>query len=203
MVNPWWLEAAVFLWQRQPEQKFPVNVLKRCKIVFSGVFPSNFRAGSHRLWKMAKQFGATCSKEFVRSVTHVVSADFTTVESYRALNENKFLVNQRWLEDTNILWRRQPEKMFPVNILKGCKIVLSGFILTNNEIDVLWNMAEQLGAKCFTSFCASVTHVVSENPTAKVVGWARKRKAFLVRPRWIEDAKSSWIKQPEEDYLVP
>ncbi|KAK6125230.1 hypothetical protein DH2020_041030 [Rehmannia glutinosa] len=37
------------------------EVLKDCKVVFSRVFPTNFPAEHHTLWKMAEQLGATCS----------------------------------------------------------------------------------------------------------------------------------------------
>ncbi|KAK6163491.1 hypothetical protein DH2020_000355 [Rehmannia glutinosa] len=49
------------------------EVLKDCKVVFSRVFPTNFPAEQHTLWKMAEQLGATCSIELDTSVMHVVS----------------------------------------------------------------------------------------------------------------------------------
>ncbi|KAK6151455.1 hypothetical protein DH2020_014090 [Rehmannia glutinosa] len=57
------------------------EVLKDCKVVFSRVFPTNFPAEQHTLWKMAEQLGATCSTEIDPSVTHVVSTDAGTHKS--------------------------------------------------------------------------------------------------------------------------
>ncbi|KAJ6923692.1 hypothetical protein NC652_017114 [Populus alba x Populus x berolinensis] len=39
------------------------DVLKGCKTVFSRVFPTQFQADNHRLWRMVEQLGATCSTE--------------------------------------------------------------------------------------------------------------------------------------------
>ncbi|XP_047938321.1 RNA polymerase II C-terminal domain phosphatase-like 4 isoform X2 [Salvia hispanica] len=91
------------------------EVLKDCKIVFTHVFPVNFTAEHHHLWRMAEQLGATCSTEVDHSVTHVVSGDAGTDKSRWAVRENKFVVNPGWIEASNILWRKQPEEKFPVS----------------------------------------------------------------------------------------
>ncbi|EEF36151.1 RNA polymerase II C-terminal domain phosphatase-like 4 [Ricinus communis] len=91
------------------------DVLKGCKIVFSRVFPTQFQADNHHLWKMAEQLGATCSREVDPSVTHVVSAEAGTEKSRWALKNDKFLVHPRWIEATNYMWQRQPEENFSVN----------------------------------------------------------------------------------------
>lgn len=99
------------------------EVLKDCKVVFTRVFPTNFPAENHQLWKMAEQMGATCSIEVDPSVTHVVSVDLGTDKSRWAVRENKFLVNPNWIEASNYMWRRQPEENFPVSRAKSkCSI---------------------------------------------------------------------------------
>ncbi|KAI3446758.1 hypothetical protein Pfo_003423 [Paulownia fortunei] len=94
------------------------EVLKGCKVVFSRVFPTNFPAEHHSLWKMAEQLGATCAIELDPSVTHVVSMDAGTDKSRWAVQEKKFLVHPRWIEASNYMWRKQPEENFPVSQAK-------------------------------------------------------------------------------------
>ncbi|XP_055960524.1 RNA polymerase II C-terminal domain phosphatase-like 4 isoform X3 [Mercurialis annua] len=91
------------------------DVLKGCKIVFSRVFPTQFQAENHHLWKMAEQLGATCCREPGPSVTHVVSAEAGTEKSHWARKNDKFLVHPRWIEAANYIWQRQPEDNFSVN----------------------------------------------------------------------------------------
>ncbi|KAI3506228.1 hypothetical protein L1887_28584 [Cichorium endivia] len=88
------------------------EVLKGCKIVLSRVCPTKY----HDLWVMAERLGATCSTEVDSSVTHVISTDIGTRESCWAVQENKFLVEPRWLEAANFRWKRQPEEKFPVKV---------------------------------------------------------------------------------------
>uniref|UniRef100_A0A803LLB5 RNA polymerase II C-terminal domain phosphatase-like n=1 Tax=Chenopodium quinoa TaxID=63459 RepID=A0A803LLB5_CHEQI len=90
------------------------EVLKDCKIVFSLVLKKKTQAADQPLWRMAEQLGATCSTELDSSVTHVVSKDATAEKSRRAVEEGKFLVNPRWIEAANFLWKRQSEDQFPV-----------------------------------------------------------------------------------------
>ncbi|XP_047950922.1 RNA polymerase II C-terminal domain phosphatase-like 4 isoform X2 [Salvia hispanica] len=99
---------------RQVLKTIRKEVLKDCKIVFTHVFPTNFTAEHHHLWKIAEQLGATCSTEVDPSVTHVVSGDAGTDKSRWAARENKFLVNPGWIEASNFLWRKQPEENFSV-----------------------------------------------------------------------------------------
>ncbi|XP_035832338.1 RNA polymerase II C-terminal domain phosphatase-like 4 isoform X1 [Helianthus annuus] len=94
------------------------EVLKGCKIVFSRVFPTKFQADNHHLWMLAERLGATCSTEVDSSVTHVISTDIGTEKSRWAIQENKFLVEPRWLEAANFLWQRLPEESFPVKDVK-------------------------------------------------------------------------------------
>ncbi|XP_073278092.1 RNA polymerase II C-terminal domain phosphatase-like 4 isoform X1 [Primulina huaijiensis] len=100
---------------RQVLKRVREEVLMGCKVVFSRVFPTNFQAEQHHLWKMAMQLGATCSMELDSSVTHVVSLDAGTDKSRWAVQEKKFLVHPRWIEASNYLWKKQPEENFPVS----------------------------------------------------------------------------------------
>lgn len=95
------------------------EVLKGCKVVFTRVFPTQFRGENHHLWKMAEQLGATCSSEADPSVTHVISLDPGTEKSRWAMQEGKFLVHPRWIEAANYLWKKQPEERFPVGNSKN------------------------------------------------------------------------------------
>ncbi|KAK6151454.1 hypothetical protein DH2020_014089 [Rehmannia glutinosa] len=91
------------------------EILKDCKVVFSRVFPTNFPAEQHTLWKMAEQLGATCSTELDPSVTHVVSTDAGTEKSRWAVCENKYLVHPRWIEASKYTWQKQPEENYLVH----------------------------------------------------------------------------------------
>ncbi|KAL7120046.1 hypothetical protein ACP275_02G098800 [Erythranthe tilingii] len=94
------------------------QVLKGCNVVFTRVFPTNFPAEHHSLWKMAEKLGATCCNEIDPSVTHVVSMDAGTDKSRWAVQEKKFLVHPRWIEASNYMWQKQPEENFPVSQAK-------------------------------------------------------------------------------------
>ncbi|XP_070044723.1 RNA polymerase II C-terminal domain phosphatase-like 4 isoform X2 [Nicotiana tomentosiformis] len=100
---------------RQVLKQVRKEILKGCKIVFTRVFPTQFQAENHHLWKLAEQLGATCSTEVDQSVTHVVSMDAGTDKSRWAVKEEKFLVHPRWIEAANYLWRKPPEENFPVS----------------------------------------------------------------------------------------
>ncbi|KAJ4840968.1 hypothetical protein Tsubulata_018162 [Turnera subulata] len=95
------------------------DVLRGCKIIFSRVFPTQFQADNHHLWKIAEHLGATCTTELDPSVTHVVSLEVGTDKSRWAVKHNKFLVHPRWIEATNFFWQRQPEENFPVSQQKN------------------------------------------------------------------------------------
>ncbi|KAK6151607.1 hypothetical protein DH2020_014242 [Rehmannia glutinosa] len=98
---------------RQVLKNVRKEVLKDCTVVFSRVFPTNFPAKHHALWKMAEELGAKCSIELNPSVTHVVSTDAGTYKSRWAVQEKRYLVHPRWIEAANYMWRKQPEENFP------------------------------------------------------------------------------------------
>ncbi|KAK9684259.1 hypothetical protein RND81_10G197400 [Saponaria officinalis] len=76
-------------------------------------------------------------------------------------------------------------------VLKGCKIVFSGVIKKNNEVDnnhKWWKMAEELGATCTTEVESSLSHVVAIDGGVKKSLWGVKECKFVVNPKWIEAA---------------
>ncbi|XP_069142987.1 RNA polymerase II C-terminal domain phosphatase-like 4 isoform X4 [Solanum lycopersicum] len=91
------------------------EILKGCKIVFTGVIPIQCQPENHYYWKLAEKLGATFSTEVDESVTHVVSMNDKTEKSRQAVREKKFLVHPRWIEAANYLWRKPPEENFPVS----------------------------------------------------------------------------------------
>lgn len=99
---------------RQVLKSVREEVLRGCKIVFTGIILKKLPAQDDPLWKMAEQLGAKCSTEMDPSVTHVVSGNPRTIKSQRAVKEKKFLVNQGWIEASNLLWKKQPEEKFHV-----------------------------------------------------------------------------------------
>ncbi|KAI0522983.1 hypothetical protein KFK09_005372 [Dendrobium nobile] len=101
---------------RQVLKTLRQEILHGCVIVFSRVFYTTSPPEEEAIWKMAEQLGAICLKEVDASVTHIVSLDPGTQKSWWALKNNKFLVNPRWIEAANFIWRRQPEENFPVCI---------------------------------------------------------------------------------------
>ncbi|KAL8227635.1 hypothetical protein R6Q57_015219 [Mikania cordata] len=114
------------------------EILKGCKIVFSRLFPTKFKAENHQLWKMAEQLGATCVKEVDSSVTHVISTDVGTEKSRWAVKRKKFLVEPRWLETANYLWQKQPEDRFPVKqIIVNKWIFFPNLVGENSDFDIV------------------------------------------------------------------
>jgi RNA polymerase II C-terminal domain phosphatase-like 3/4 len=89
-------------------------------------------------------------------------------------------------------------------VLKGCKLVFSR-VFPNNahpQEQMMWKMAEHLGAVCSTDVDSTVTHVVAVDLGTEKARWAVGNKKFLVHPRWIEAANFRWHRQPEEDFPV-
>uniref|UniRef100_A0A0D9ZYQ2 RNA polymerase II C-terminal domain phosphatase-like n=1 Tax=Oryza glumipatula TaxID=40148 RepID=A0A0D9ZYQ2_9ORYZ len=89
-------------------------------------------------------------------------------------------------------------------VLQGCKLVFTRvFPLHQRPQDqMLWKMAEQLGAVCCTDVDSTVTHVVALDLGTEKARWAVSNKKFLVHPRWIEAANFRWQRQQEEDFPV-
>ncbi|KAJ3676284.1 hypothetical protein LUZ60_003696 [Juncus effusus] len=97
------------------------EILKGCKIIFSGVIPLNDRPQNHQIWKLAEEMGAECCTELDSSVTHVVASLNGTQKAKWAKNNCKWLVTRGWIEAAGFLWRRQREEEFMVGSEKGEK----------------------------------------------------------------------------------
>ncbi|KAK8548320.1 hypothetical protein V6N12_061236 [Hibiscus sabdariffa] len=99
---------------------------------------------------------------------------------------------------------RQVLKRVRKEVLKDCKLVFSRVFPKKfqAENNLLWKIAEQLGATCLTGISSSVTHVVSLDVGTEKSRWAMKIYKYLVHPRWIETANFFWQKQPEENFPV-
>lgn len=90
------------------------EVLRGCTVAFSRVIPFDFCAKDHPTWRMAEQLGAVCAADVDATVTHVVAKDPSTEKARWALQNNKFLVNPKWINAANFRWSRQDEQDFPV-----------------------------------------------------------------------------------------
>ncbi|CAL4893370.1 unnamed protein product [Urochloa decumbens] len=99
---------------------------------------------------------------------------------------------------------RQVIKMVRKEVLQGCKLVFSRVFPNTSrpQKEMMWKMAEHLGAICSTDMDSSVTHVVAVDLGTEKARWAVDNKKFLVHPRWIEAANFRWHRQPEENFPV-
>ncbi|CAN6328397.1 unnamed protein product [Urochloa humidicola] len=99
---------------------------------------------------------------------------------------------------------RQVIKTVRKEVLQGCKLVFSRVFPNTSrpQKEMMWKMAEHLGAVCSTDMDSTVTHVVAVDLGTEKARWAVDNKKFLVHPRWIEAANFRWHRQPEEDFPV-
>ncbi|KAI5018516.1 hypothetical protein ZWY2020_043404 [Hordeum vulgare] len=100
---------------------------------------------------------------------------------------------------------RQVIKRVRQEVLQGCKLVFSRVFPSDcrSQDQIMWKMAEQLGAVCCSEVDPSVTHVVAVHAGTEKARWAAGNKKFLLHPRWIEACNYRWHRQPEEDFPVP
>ncbi|CAK7338208.1 unnamed protein product [Dovyalis caffra] len=117
---------------RQEFKTFCKDVLKGCKIVFSRVFPTGFRADHHHLWKMAEHLGATCSTELDTSMTRVASKDIGTKKSPWALKHIEVLGPSR--EAANFLWQKQPVQKF--SLAGDCGSSMENIAISSSEAEL-------------------------------------------------------------------
>jgi RNA polymerase II C-terminal domain phosphatase-like 3/4 len=93
-----------------------LRVLQRCNLFFKNIFPPDFEPENSRLWMMAEELGAICSKDLCASITHVVAYLVPkTEESQQAEQENKFRVHPRWLHACYDTVERKAEEGFSVD----------------------------------------------------------------------------------------
>ncbi|CAL4967426.1 unnamed protein product [Urochloa decumbens] len=90
------------------------EVLRGCTVAFSRVIPLEGVAGEHPMWKLAEQLGAVCVANADDTVTHVVALDPGTEKARWARENNKFLVNPKWIRTASFRWCRPNEQDFPV-----------------------------------------------------------------------------------------
>eukprot|EP00871_Galdieria_phlegrea_P005407 jgi/Galph1/5868/GphlegSOOS_G4486.1 len=99
-------------------------VLKSCYISFTGVFRLDEPVQVSWIWRLAEEFGATCSKEITSRTTHLIA------DSQRGLHTNKtkqaaqrgdiFLVTYEWLEACFQFYLRASElqyALFPEKLI--------------------------------------------------------------------------------------
>ncbi|KAF6990023.1 LOW QUALITY PROTEIN: hypothetical protein CFC21_007282 [Triticum aestivum] len=100
---------------------------------------------------------------------------------------------------------RQVIKRVRQEVLQGCKLVFSRVFPSDchPQDQIMWKMAEQLGAVCCSEVDPSVTHVVAVHAGTEKARWAAVNKKFLLHPRWIEACNYRWQRQPEENFSVP
>ncbi|KAL6865305.1 hypothetical protein ACP4OV_016456 [Aristida adscensionis] len=99
---------------------------------------------------------------------------------------------------------RQVIKTVRKEVLQGCKLIFSRVFpnTARPQDQMIWKMAERLGAVCCADVDSTVTHVVAVDMRTDKARWAIENKKFLVDPRWIEAANFRWQRQPEEDFPV-
>lgn len=107
---------------RQVIKAVRLKVLEGCKIVFSRIFPMDYPAEKHHLWRTAEELGATCSTALDESVTHVVALDLGTDKARWAVQHKRYLVHPHWLEAAGYLWQRQVEEKFSITAKKNSSI---------------------------------------------------------------------------------
>uniref|UniRef100_A0ACD5U3K3 Uncharacterized protein n=1 Tax=Avena sativa TaxID=4498 RepID=A0ACD5U3K3_AVESA len=100
---------------------------------------------------------------------------------------------------------RQVIKRVRQEVLQGCKLVFTRVFRSDwrPQDQVLWKMAEQLGAVCCSEVDSTVTHVVALHSGTKKARWAVGNNKFLLHPRWIEACNYRWSRLPEEGFPVP
>ncbi|XP_051202212.1 RNA polymerase II C-terminal domain phosphatase-like 4 [Lolium perenne] len=100
---------------------------------------------------------------------------------------------------------RQVIKRVRQEVLQGCKLVFTRVFRSDcrAQDQIIWKMAEQLGAVCCSEVDSTVTHVVALHSGTDKARWAVKNKKFLLHPRWIEACNYRWQRLPEEGFPVP
>ncbi|MCL7040142.1 hypothetical protein MKW94_003297 [Papaver nudicaule] len=75
-------------------------------------------------------------------------------------------------------------------------------VLGAESVVIILDDTKYLGATCCKELDSSVTHVVSTDMETRRSRWAVKHGKFLVHPRWIKAAYSSWKRQLEDSFVV-
>lgn len=90
-------------------------------------------------------------------------------------------------------------------ILAGVNIVFSRVFpedLKNPEEHRTWQMAESLGAKCFTKMGDNITHVVARSLGTAKVRWAQANHKQVVSTGWVECSSVLWKRADEKMFAL-
>lgn len=98
------------------------DVLKDKFLVFTGLFPSNQDAYKSELWKNACKYGAICSQDLRRNVTHLVvgtqcASGMVTDKMKKAFRmKNIFILTVDWLYECFSQWKAVNEQPYLINV---------------------------------------------------------------------------------------
>lgn len=96
------------------------RVLAGCRIVFSSIVPLETDPIGTDLWRLALEFGATCTTDLESGgVTHVVAAKPGTMKVWMGQKRGLHVVWPAWLHDSAARWRRQPEAWYALQMHQG------------------------------------------------------------------------------------
>ncbi|KAK4700719.1 hypothetical protein P7C70_g5523, partial [Phenoliferia sp. Uapishka_3] len=88
------------------------KVLSGVNLVFSGIIALGAKPQDSDHWKLATLFGAQCSPELHRRVTHVVASQNGTAKVYTARRQGLPIVRTEWLLESAEQWKRLAEEPY-------------------------------------------------------------------------------------------
>ncbi|KAL7413350.1 hypothetical protein BDY24DRAFT_66219 [Mrakia frigida] len=90
------------------------NVLRGCRLLFSGVIPLGAPPESTEIWQLAKTYGASCEKQLSEKVTHLLAKQEGTLKVQEAskppYKSTIKIVHPSWLIDSIAEFRRLEEE---------------------------------------------------------------------------------------------
>lgn len=88
------------------------KILAGTELVFSGVFPLDAAPHTHKMWRLAEQFGARCETQPGPNTSHVVAKTWGTGKCQWAKENGKHVVSPDWLFCSAFLWSKADERAF-------------------------------------------------------------------------------------------
>ena len=88
------------------------KILVGTELVFSGVFPLDAAPQTHKMWRLAEQFGARCETQPGPNTSHVVAKTWGTGKCQWAKENGKHVVSPDWLFCSAFLWSKADERAF-------------------------------------------------------------------------------------------
>lgn len=88
------------------------KILAGTELVFSGVFPLDAAPQTHKMWRLAEQFGARCETQPGPNTSHVVAKTWGTGKCQWAKENGKHVVSPDWLFCSAFLWSKADERAF-------------------------------------------------------------------------------------------